>query len=44
MKKTLLAVLAVAFALSLVACGAKSTSDKGPNCGPNATAEQCKGG
>jgi len=37
MKKSLFAVLAVAMALSLVACGAKSTSDKAPS-----NAEQVK--
>jgi predicted small lipoprotein YifL len=37
MKKSLLVVLAVAFALSLAACGAKSTSDKAPS-----NAEQVK--
>lgn len=39
MKKLLVAVLAVTFALGLAACGAKSTSDKAPS-----QAEQAKNG
>lgn len=45
MKKSLLvAFLVAAFALSLGACGAKSTSDKGVNCKPGSTEPVCQGG
>lgn len=44
MKKSLFAVLAVAFAMSLVACGAKSTSPVGPDCKAGSTDVRCQGG
>lgn len=43
MKKTLLAVLAVAFTLSLAACGAKSTSPNGVDCKATPTDPRCVG-